>query len=249
MSNAVDSITASNATGSPADAANGWDSIWNTVEWVLLDMDGTLLDLHYDNRFWRQHLPRRLTELTDLDHAAATGLVQRIHDETHGTLEWYCIDHWSQRLGIDVLPLKYEIAELIRFRADARHFLEQLHLSGHEVHLVTNAHPDVVALKHARTGVCDLVRSVVSSHHLRRPKEHPAFWPVLQQQLDFMPGHTLFIDDSHAVLDAAVDFGIGHVVCASTPDSARPPRPHRHLVNLDTFPMPCGQRRGHARRR
>src|SRR5688572_6670841 len=32
---------------------------WNAVDTVLLDMDGTLLDLHFDNYFWLTHLPKR----------------------------------------------------------------------------------------------------------------------------------------------------------------------------------------------
>ena len=35
---------------------------WNQLDTVLLDMDGTLLDLHYDNYFWLEHVPRRFSE-------------------------------------------------------------------------------------------------------------------------------------------------------------------------------------------
>ncbi|HBT55971.1 MAG TPA: haloacid dehalogenase, partial [Pseudomonas sp.] len=30
---------------------------WNAIDTVLLDMDGTLLDLHFDNHFWLEHMP------------------------------------------------------------------------------------------------------------------------------------------------------------------------------------------------
>ena len=36
---------------------------WDNIDWVLLDMDGTLLDLHFDSYFWKQHLPKRYSEL------------------------------------------------------------------------------------------------------------------------------------------------------------------------------------------
>ncbi|MCP4043692.1 MAG: haloacid dehalogenase, partial [Gammaproteobacteria bacterium] len=32
---------------------------WNSIHTVLLDMDGTLLDLHFDNQFWLEHVPLR----------------------------------------------------------------------------------------------------------------------------------------------------------------------------------------------
>ena len=30
---------------------------WNSIETFFLDMDGTLLDLAYDNYFWHEHIP------------------------------------------------------------------------------------------------------------------------------------------------------------------------------------------------
>ena len=30
---------------------------WNKIDTILLDMDGTLLDLYFDNYFWREHVP------------------------------------------------------------------------------------------------------------------------------------------------------------------------------------------------
>ncbi|MCK4586177.1 MAG: haloacid dehalogenase, partial [Gammaproteobacteria bacterium] len=35
---------------------------WKKIKTVLLDMDGTLLDLHFDNHFWLEHMPRRFAE-------------------------------------------------------------------------------------------------------------------------------------------------------------------------------------------
>jgi 5'-nucleotidase len=32
---------------------------WNEIDEVLLDMDGTLLDRHFDNFFFEEELPRR----------------------------------------------------------------------------------------------------------------------------------------------------------------------------------------------
>lgn len=40
---------------------------WSAIDTVLLDMDGTLLDLHFDNHFWQHHLPLRFAERHGLD--------------------------------------------------------------------------------------------------------------------------------------------------------------------------------------
>ena len=41
---------------------------WENIETVLLDMDGTLLDLHFDNHFWLQHVPVCYAEKHGLSH-------------------------------------------------------------------------------------------------------------------------------------------------------------------------------------
>ena len=38
---------------------------WRDIDTVFLDMDGTLLDLHFDIHFWQTHVPRRYAEHTE----------------------------------------------------------------------------------------------------------------------------------------------------------------------------------------
>ena len=44
---------------------------WSAVESVFMDMDGTLLDLHFDNHFWLEHLPLRFGERHGMSAAAS----------------------------------------------------------------------------------------------------------------------------------------------------------------------------------
>jgi 5'-nucleotidase len=37
------------------------DLDWNNIDTVLLDMDGTLLDLAFDSQFWLQDVPQALS--------------------------------------------------------------------------------------------------------------------------------------------------------------------------------------------
>ena len=69
---------------------------WNEVETVLFDMDGTLLDSHYDNYFWQEHLPAHYARLHNVELMVAQ---QLLHDKVmakSGELEFYCIDYWSE---------------------------------------------------------------------------------------------------------------------------------------------------------
>ena len=47
------------ATQKTAPEAAGGRPDWRAIDTVLLDMDGTLLDLRFDNYFWLELVPRK----------------------------------------------------------------------------------------------------------------------------------------------------------------------------------------------
>ena len=99
---------------------------WLDIDTVLLDMDGTLLDLHYDNHFWLTHLPHRYANLHDIPfNTARSELTQQI-ERLRGTLEWYCLDYWSEHLKLDLVALKHETKNNIQHRPYATAFLNFL---------------------------------------------------------------------------------------------------------------------------
>src|SRR3989344_2884586 len=75
---------------------------WNQLDTLLLDLDGTLLDLHYDNHFWLDHVPRRYAETHGLSPEAAREEVLGRYQRAEGTLNWYCVDYWSRELRLDI---------------------------------------------------------------------------------------------------------------------------------------------------
>ncbi len=44
---------------------------WDNIDTVLLDMDGTLLDLGFDNWFWQPHVPEQYPPSRHLPYPAA----------------------------------------------------------------------------------------------------------------------------------------------------------------------------------
>jgi 5'-nucleotidase len=192
---------------------------WDAIDTVLLDMDGTLLDLRFDNYFWAEFLPERYAERHGLTLERARAVLRSKLLARQGTLEWYCTDFWTRELSLDIAAMKREIREHVRFLPGAEAFLRALRGKNVRVALVTNAHRDSLKVKATQTGVLDYFDVVFSSHSFGVPKEHPEFWRQLQEELQFDPARTLFVDDSLPVLGAAQRHGIAHVIAITKPDT------------------------------
>ena len=208
---------------------------WSAVDTVLLDMDGTLLDLHFDNYFWQIHVPQHYGLQQGLSLEESTRLLSPRFAAQQGSLNWYCLDYWSQDLGLDIVQLKHDIQERIALRADALDFLQALAASNKHVWLVTNAHPQALALKLNKTLISHYFSHIISSHQFGKPKEHLSFWTDLQAYAHFDPKRTLFIDDSESVLKTAANFGIQHIFSIHQPDSQTLQQRHSAFKMIEHF--------------
>jgi putative hydrolase of the HAD superfamily len=197
---------------------------WAAIDAVLLDMDGTLLDLGYDQHFWEEQLPRHLAERRGVTLDEAHRLMRPVFEMTAGTLDWYCIEYWSRALAIDILALKRATRHRIDWLPHAREFLSRLRASRRRMVLVTNAHPEILAVKDAHLGIRRRFDAVYSSHDFGEPKESAAFWPRLAARESFDPARTLFADDSLAVLRAAREHGIRWLYAVRRPIGRGPVR-------------------------
>lgn len=219
---------------------------WDHYDTVLLDMDGTLLDLRFDNFFWQELIPARYAALHNLPHEEAVAVLEPRFAAARGTLEWYCLDHWSRELGLDVAALKREAEDHIDFLPDVPDFLLAVRELRKRVVLVTNAHRGSLSIKLERTGLARYLDAIHSSHDLGVPKEHAEFWGRLSAIEPFDAPRTMLVDDSLPVLRSAHDFGIGRVIAILRPDSSRPAvaAADFHGVESVTELLPRGPRRG-----
>ncbi len=195
---------------------------WSEIDTVLLDMDGTLLDLHYDNHFWQVYVPAKFAERHGLTEEAARAECFRRYNEQAGTLNWYCVDYWTEQLQLDIAQLKEELAHLIAVHPDVPEFLAEARAAGKRVVLVTNAHHKAITLKMQRTGLDVHFDAIHSSHSYGVAKENPLFWQRLRRAEVFDPGASLLVDDSLPVLRAARDYGIAHLLAVYQPDTRQP---------------------------
>ena len=208
---------------------------WPLIDTVLLDMDGTLLDLNFDNHFWLQHLPRRYAQHHGLDPEQARRHLYRRFDAERGTINWYCLDYWSNELAMDIAQLKEEVAHLVAVHPNVIAFLGALRASRRRAVMVTNAHHKSLQLKLRHTDLGDHLDAVICAHDLGLPKEEPAFWPALQHHEDYNPERTLLIDDNIDVLRAAQHGGIGHLLAMARPDSRKPVQATEEFAAIEHF--------------
>jgi putative hydrolase of the HAD superfamily len=207
---------------------------WSGIDSVLLDMDGTLLDLRFDNWFWLNVVPERYAQANGLSVEAAQALLQPLFFKVAHTMPWYCIDHWSRELDLDIRALKHDTREHVRFLPGAEQFLRKLRATGKRIVLVTNSHPVTLAIKDSQVSLTRYFDACYSTHSFGVPKEDSQFWPRFVATESFDAERTLFVDDSLPVLESAHDFGIAHLRAVRCPDSAQPPKATGRFIAIDS---------------
>jgi putative hydrolase of the HAD superfamily len=211
-------------TGAQYTVNNDPKTMFTRCETLMLDMDGTVLDLAYDNYVWKELVPEHYAKVTGIGiDDARTRLFAKYH-EIQGDIQWYCLDHWSERLGLDVLELHRGVNHRIGYLPGAKNFLEALREHNVRVLLVTNSHPDTLALKDEVTGLAGYFDAIYTSHQFGFAKERQEFWHALQKEEHFVTDSTLFVDDNRTVLNSASTYGLDMLVEISQPDTSEPVR-------------------------
>jgi putative hydrolase of the HAD superfamily len=196
-----------------------WEPQWEDIDTVLLDMDGTLLDKHFDDFFWEHYVPEIYAEVNDLTPLEARKELLARYKSIEGTLAWTDLDYWSRELGLDIPALKLKINHLIQVHPYVIDFLQYCRQLGKKVHLVTNAHSKTLNIKMQKTAIGEHFDRIICSQDVGLPKEDPVFWQKLQSILDFDKQRTLLADDNENVLQAARNFGMGQLVYVARPSS------------------------------
>lgn len=208
---------------------------WAQIDTVLLDMDGTLLDLHFDNYFWLHYLPERYAQHYGFRfEQAKADLVARFATQ-QGQLNWYCLDYWTRVLGLPIAEIKREMAHLVSLKPNVADFLDALQTAGKRSVLITNAHPDSLSLKLERVNLSPWFERLISSHQYGIPKEHPDFWTALQDDFAFDPARTLFIDDSLPILRRARAYGVAHLLAVQKPDSQQGEKDTEEFLGITDY--------------
>lgn len=208
---------------------------WSDIDTIMFDMDGTLLDLHFDNYFWQILVPKTYSQTHAVSEEKARDLISSESSRVRGTLSWYSLDYWQDKLGLDVRSLKASIRHKIKIRPNVEKLLRELQLTGKRMLLVTNAHPDSLHLKMEHTGIATYFHQCISAHDLKLAKENAGFWQRLQQLETYVPAKTLLFDDSLPVLRQAKLEGIKYLYGIKQPDSQRLSLSPAEFPQVDDF--------------
>jgi HAD superfamily hydrolase (TIGR01509 family) len=205
---------------------------WNTIDTALVDMDGVLLDRHFDDAFWHEHVPARYAERRGVpEDEARRELVARYRAQ-EGTLNWTDLTYWSRELGLDIPALKAGAADRVAWLPHATCFLDALAASGIHRVLVTNAHPETVRIKRAATGLDTRLDTIVSAFDLGVGKEDEAFWRRLAAAVPYHPAGTVLVEDSISNLRSARAYGIAHLVHVNRPNTRAAAAPHPEFTSV-----------------
>jgi len=208
-------------------------TLLDNADTLMLDMDGTILDLAFDNYVWQELMPELYAKHADIGEDEAREFLYSRYLSMQGTLDWYCLDHWSEQTGLDVLAIHREVNGRIGYLPGARHFLETISKREIRLLLVTNSHRDTLALKTEVTGVADYFDEIYTSHDIGHAKEDQTFWKTLQEAESFDPDNTLFIDDNVSVLRSAHQFGVRMLLTVTRPDTSAPIRNHDEFAGVE----------------
>ncbi len=198
-------------------------------ETVLLDLDGTLLDLGFDDQFWTKTVVEAYADHKNINYGEALGYVSGIMRAQAGQLTWYDFDHWQQELDIDLDQLQRQSSDRVRCRPGTIEFLEHLQTTEARVILATNAHPKVLdfkfdALRRRSLNFTEYFDQIVSSHTIGFPKESTSFWQQLQRKTEFVPESSVLIDDNLTVLVQAQSFGLSGLIGITQPNLDQSPQ-------------------------
>ena len=205
------------------------------IKYILLDMDGTLLDLYFDDYFWGHLVPEKYAEKHDMSFGTAKEYLYTTYKKHEKTLNWCDIDFWSRELRLDIPALKEQIRHLIEVHPHVIDFLKLMRAQRKKVYMLTNAHYKTVKIKFRKTQIGEYFDEVLCSFNVGHPKEDIEFWQKAERKLGFDREHSLFIDDTEDVLKTAMEHGIRYLLFKSRASSQAEPKTTKEFLTIHDF--------------
>ena len=202
----------------------------NSTTAILSDLDGVILDLAYDKKFWELWLPEQVTRQTNKSIEEAKAEIMTEIDIQRGTLNFYDLNYWDDLLNVDCMQIFQEKEERCSYLAGSYEALQRLSTLKNPKYILTNGDPRIQEYKAETQNFLEFFDSIFYSMHAGYPKESKEFWALSRHNLNLEFEDAIFIDDDLKVVTAAAKAGIKQVAWIT-------PGKNRILQNgVETFP-------------
>ena len=183
----------------------------NSTTAILSDLDGVILNLDYDIKFWESWLPEHVANQSNQNLEEIKIKIQAEIDTQRGTLNFYDLNYWDDLLNVDCMEIIREQEEKCSFLEGSYKALQRLSTLKNPKYILTNGDPRIQEYKAETQNFLEFFNSIFYSMHVGYPKESKEFWALARHNLNLDFEDTIFIDDDLKVVTAAAKAGIKQV--------------------------------------
>ena len=196
---------------------------------IISDLDGVILNLDYDIKFWESWLPEHVASQSNQSLEKIKTKIRAEINTQRGTLNFYDLNYWDDLLNVDCIKIIKEQEEKCSYLEGSFEALQRLSTLKNPMHILTNGDPRVQEYKAETQNFLEFFDSIFYSMHVGYPKEKKEFWALARCNLNIDFEDAIFIDDDSKVTTAAAKAGIKQVILIT-------PGKNRILQNgIETF--------------
>ena len=202
----------------------------NSTTAILSDLDGVILNLEYDIKFWELWLPEHVASQSNQNLEEIKTKIQAEIDAQRGTLNFYNLNYWDDLLNVDCMEIIRKQEEKCSSLQGSYKALQRLSTLKNTKYILTNGDPRAQEYKAETQNFLEFFDSIFYSMQTGYSKEQKEFWALARHNLNLDFEDAIFIDDDFKVVTAAIKAGIKQVVWIT-------PGKNRILQNgVETFP-------------
>ena len=184
----------------------------NSTTAILSDLDGVILNLEYDIKFWELWLPEHVASQLNQNLKEIKTKIRAEIDAQRGTLNFYNLNYWDDLLNVDCMEIIREQEEKCSYLAGSYEALQRLSTLKNPKHILTNGDPRAQEYKAETQNFLEFFDSIFYSMQTGYSKEQKEFWALARHNLNLDFEDAIFIDDDFKVVTAAIKAGIKQVV-------------------------------------
>ena len=192
-------------------------NILTDVTDILLDIDGVLLDLSFDKKFWEELVPQEVSSIKNIPIDEAMRDVLGASKALYGTLPWYELSYWEQKYGVNLINVARENSMYAKFLPGAEATLKKISASNKRIIFLTNCDSRLLKVKANQVPFMQYADEWLSAVDIGVVKEEQGFWKSAFNKFNIIPENSIFVDDNIAVVNAALKAGIKKSINVTMP--------------------------------